>query len=60
MKILKPKEVSQMLHVSVSTLQYWDNNDILKAQRTVTGRRYYYLNDIEIFKLKYFGEEYES
>ena len=37
----KPKEFSELLNVSVITLQRWDNNGKLKAFRTPTNRRYY-------------------
>lgn len=40
-KKYKPKEFSEMLNVSVKTLQRWDNDGILPAFRTPTGRRYY-------------------
>ena len=37
----KPKEFAELLGVSVKTLQRWDREDILKANRTPTDRRYY-------------------
>ena len=37
----KPKEFAEMLGVSVKTLQRWDNEGILKAQRNPMDRRYY-------------------
>lgn len=37
----KPQEFSEMIGVSVKTLQRWDNGGILKANRTPTNRRYY-------------------
>lgn len=37
----KPNEFADMLHVSVKTLQRWDNEGILKAYRNPKGRRYY-------------------
>ena len=44
----KPKDFAELLGVSVRTLQRWDNEGILKANRTPTNRRYYtyqqYLN----------------
>lgn len=40
-RILKPKDLSELLNVSVKTLQRWDNEGILKAYRAPTGRRYY-------------------
>jgi len=41
MKILKPIEVSEILNVTVRTLQKWDRDGKLKARRTPTNRRYY-------------------
>ena len=35
----KPKEVAELLHVSVKTLQRWDREKILVANRTPTNRR---------------------
>ena len=37
----KPKEFSELIGVSVKTLQRWDNDNKLKAYRTPTNRRYY-------------------
>ncbi len=37
----KPKDFAELLNVSVKTLQRWDREDILKAKRTPTNRRYY-------------------
>ena len=37
----KPKDFAELLNVSVKTLQRWDRDDILKAFRTPTDRRYY-------------------
>lgn len=37
----KPSEFAEMVGVTVKTLQRWDNEDILKAFRTPTNRRYY-------------------
>ena len=37
----KPKDFAQLLGVSVKTLQRWDREGILKANRTPTNRRYY-------------------
>lgn len=34
-------EFARMLGVSYYTLVYWDKEDILKAKRTITNRRYY-------------------
>ena len=40
-KNYKPKDFAELLGVSVKTLQRWDRNGILKANRTPTDRRYY-------------------
>ena len=40
-KNYKPKEFAELLGVSVKTLQRWDREGILKANRTPTDRRYY-------------------
>ena len=37
----KPKDFAKLLGVSVKTLQRWDRDNILKAKRTPTDRRYY-------------------
>ncbi len=37
----KPKDFAELLNVSVKTLQRWDRQNILKAKRTPTNRRYY-------------------
>lgn len=52
-RIYKPKEFSQMIGVSVITLQRWDRNGTLKAYRTPTDRRYYTYDQY----LKYMGIE---
>lgn len=39
--IYKPKDFAEMLNVTVATLQRWDREDILKAFRSPTDRRYY-------------------
>ena len=53
MSILKPKEMSQKIGVSVRTLQKWDKAGILKAHRTPTNRRYY----TEAQYLQYVGKQ---
>ncbi len=40
-KILKPKQVAEILNVTVKTLQNWDNEGILIAKRNCKNRRYY-------------------
>ena len=37
----KPKDFVELLGVSVKTLQCWDGEGTLKANRTPTNRRYY-------------------
>ena len=37
----KPKDFAELLGVSVKTFQCWDRENILKAKRTPTDRRYY-------------------
>ena len=37
----KPKDFADLLGVSVKTLQHWDREGTLKANRTPTDRRYY-------------------
>lgn len=37
----KPKDFAKLLGVSVKTLQRWDREGTLKANRTPTDRRYY-------------------
>jgi len=39
--MLKPKEMAQKLGVSISTLQRWDREGVLKAYRNPKNRRYY-------------------
>lgn len=39
--MLKPKDFAEKIGVTVKTLQNWDNDGTLKAQRTPTNRRYY-------------------
>ena len=40
-KRYKPHEFAKMLHVTVRTLQRWDNEGKLTAYRTPTDRRFY-------------------
>lgn len=49
MKVYKPKEFSEMLGVSILTLQNWDNAGKLKARRTPTNRRFYTQEDYDNF-----------
>lgn len=46
----KPKDFANLLGVSVKTLQRWDRDGILKANRTLTDRRYYTYNQYLQFK----------
>ncbi|WP_302226463.1 IS607 family transposase [Veillonella magna] len=46
----KLKEFAELLGVSVKTLQRWDRQGILKANRTPTNRRYYTYNQYLQFK----------
>lgn len=45
MTIIKPKEMSKLLGVTVRTLQAWDRKKILIAHRTLTNKRYYTEDD---------------
>ena len=45
MEILKPKDVSKILNITVRTLQQWDRMGKLKAQRTPTSNRRYYTQE---------------
>ena len=46
----KPKDLAELLGVSVKTLQRWDRDGILKANRTPTDRRYYTYDQYLQFK----------
>ena len=46
----KLKEFAELLHVSVKTLQRWDREKILVANRTPTNRRYYTYDQYLQFK----------
>lgn len=46
----KPKDFSELLGVSVKTLQRWDREGVLKANRTPTDRRYYIYDQYLQFK----------
>lgn len=47
----KPKDSAELLGVSVKTLQRWDREGTLKANRTPTDRRYYTYNQYLQFKV---------
>ena len=46
----KPKDFAELLGVSVKTLQRWDREGILKANRTPTDRHYYIYDQYLQFK----------
>ena len=46
----KPKDFAELLGVSIKTLQRWDREGILKANRTPTDRRYYTYDQYLQFK----------
>lgn len=46
----KPKDFADLLGISVKTLQRWDRDGILKANRTPTDRRYYTYDQYLQFK----------
>ena len=46
----KPKDFAELLGVSVKTLQRWDREGILEANRTPTDRRYYTYDQYLQFK----------
>ena len=46
----KPKDFAELLGVSVKTWQRWDREDILKAYRSPTNRRYYTYDQYVQFK----------
>jgi len=51
---LKPNAFAELIGVSVKTLHKWDRDNILKAYRTPTNRRYYTYNQYLEFKgIKY-------
>ncbi|WP_180523249.1 MerR family DNA-binding transcriptional regulator, partial [Staphylococcus haemolyticus] len=52
----KPKEMAELIGVSVPTLQRWDREGVLKAYRTPTNRRYYTKEKY----LKYINEHIEN
>ena len=49
-KNYKPKDFAELLGVSVKTLQRWDRDGVLKANRTPTDRRYYTYDQYLQFK----------
>lgn len=49
-KNYKPKDFAELTGVSVKTLQRWDRDNVLKANRTPTDRRYYTYDQYLQFK----------
>ena len=49
-KNYKPKDFAELLGVSVKTLQRWNIEGTLKANRTLTNRRYYTYDQYLQFK----------
>ena len=47
----KLKDFAELLGVSVKTLQRWDREGILKANRTPTNRRYYTYDVLKIMEV---------
>ena len=47
----KPKDFAELLGVSVKTLQRWDREGTIKANRTPTNRRYYTYDQYLQFKI---------
>ena len=47
----KPKDFAELLGVSVKTLQRWDREGTLKANRTPTDRRYYTYDQYFMYSL---------
>ena len=63
MNIYKPKEFADKINVTVNTLQRWDREGTLKADRSPTNRRFYtdshyqqYLKNINKSNAKYVEE----
>lgn len=46
----KPKDFAELIGVSVKTLQRWNREGILKANRTPTNRRYYTFDQYLTYK----------
>ena len=49
-KVKKPKDFAELLGVSLKTLQRWNREGTLKANRTPTNRRYYTYDQYLQFK----------
>lgn len=48
MKTYTIGQFAKLVEKSVNTLQRWDRTNVLKAFRTITGRRYYTEEQIEL------------
>lgn len=48
MKTYTIGQFAKLISKSVNTLQRWDRTNVLKAFRTITGRRYYTEEQIEL------------
>ena len=59
-KLLSLKETEQLLNVSKSTLQRWDNSGKLKAIRTEGGHRRYKQSDVDKRLKKIDGVTYSN
>jgi len=46
-KLLKPKQVSELLNVSLNTLRTWSNDGKLKCIRLTSGHRRYLEEDVQ-------------
>jgi len=49
-KIYKPKEFAKLVNVTVTTLQRWDREGVLKAYRNPKNRRFYTEQQLKKFK----------
>ena len=58
--MFKPNEFAELLNVTVRTLQRWDKEGILKANRTPTNRRYYTYSQYIDYKKKNLLEQKSS
>lgn len=45
-RFYKPGEMASLVGVTVKTLQRWDREGVLPAKRTLTGKRYYTIADV--------------
>ena len=56
----KPKEFAELLNVSVKTLQRYDREKILVANRIPTNRRYYTYNQYLQYGLRKYKKQIEG